>query len=122
MLYNQSICLLLALCWCALHAQPDAQPSTPLTGDFREIGSARLVVHKHLLSQYAVQDKEVVVEYTLYNIGDKVCGAPACAPHAMCSRRRAYRSMIVIRLRHNTSPYSPERCTRVGHASMPVRM
>lgn len=33
---------------------------------------ARIIASKFLLSQYAVQDKEVVVDYRLYNVGDKV--------------------------------------------------
>lgn len=43
-----------------------------LSKDYYDIGAARLVASKNLLSQYAVQDKEFVVEYSLYNIGDKV--------------------------------------------------
>lgn len=33
---------------------------------------ARLVASKFLLSQYAVEEKEFVIDYHIYNIGDKV--------------------------------------------------
>lgn len=42
------------------------------SSDQLELGMARIVASKQLLSQYAVQDKEFVVQYNLYNIGDKV--------------------------------------------------
>lgn len=42
------------------------------SGVVHELGAARVLASKFFLSQYAVEDKDYVVDYRLYNIGDKV--------------------------------------------------
>uniref|UniRef100_A0A914WM16 Translocon-associated protein subunit beta n=1 Tax=Plectus sambesii TaxID=2011161 RepID=A0A914WM16_9BILA len=41
------------------------------TGVVQELGAARVLASKFFLSQYAVEDKDYVVDYHLHNIGDK---------------------------------------------------
>jgi translocon-associated protein subunit beta len=50
-----------------------AQPETPSqqVPDYYELGMARLLVSKMALSQYAVESKDFVIQYVIYNIGDK---------------------------------------------------
>ena len=42
------------------------------TGTVLELGSGRILASKFFLSQYAVEDRDYVVEYNLYNVGDRV--------------------------------------------------
>lgn len=39
--------------------------------EVQELGMARIVASKFMLSQYAVENKDFIVEYKLYNVGDK---------------------------------------------------
>ncbi len=48
-----------------------ADESTTASDDSDD--GARILVSKFFLSQYAVEEKDYVVDYRLYNTGDKVC-------------------------------------------------